>query len=205
MRWGCSRAISQARCSSALARLSGRSSRHRAMNAGAGRSQLLIQAFQASCNASSAKPGSSAQRTGIQRLLGCAIGAGKGAVSSGGSAAGMVSGRAGPGPGGVGVGQAASGPTISAVGTRRGGGGVVWGGAGGGRGGVGVEQAASVPTISAVDTRRRSVDVMGLILLEALLALGLLLAIVWWAMFCGGKGGEPEPPADDDGDRPPAP
>src|SRR6218665_1581857 len=106
------------------------------MNAGAGRSQLLIQAFHASCNASSAKPGSSAQRTGIQRLLGCAIGAGKGAVSSGGSA-------------------------------------------GGGGGGVGVEQAASVPTISAVDTRRRSVDVMGLILLEALLALVLLLAIVW--------------------------
>src|SRR6218665_471167 len=168
MRWGCSRAISQARCSSALARLSGRSSRHRAMNAGAGRSQLLIQAFQASCNASSAKPGSSAQRTGIQRLLGCAISAGKGAVSSGGSAGGRGPGRAGPG-------------------------------------GVGVAQAASVPTISAVDTRRRSVDVMGLILLEALLALVLLLAVVWWTMFCGRKGGEPEPPADDDGNRPPAP
>src|SRR6218665_12231 len=48
------------------------------------------------------------------------------------------------------------------------------------RGAVGVEQGARVPTISAVDTRRRSVDVMGLILLEALLALVLLLAIVWW-------------------------
>src|SRR6218665_1645124 len=162
------------------------------MNAGAGRSQLLIQAFQASCNASSAKPGSSAQRTGIQRLLGCAIGAGKGAVSSGGSAGGVVSGRAGAGGVGEG-GVCAGGGAVGMVSGRA------------GPGGVGVEQAASVPTISAVDTRRRSVDVMGLILLEALLALVLLLAIVWWTMFCGRKGGEPEPPADDDGNRPPAP
>ena len=35
---------------------------------------------------------------------------------------------------------------------------------------------------------------MLLILLEALLALVLLLAIVWWTMFSGRKGGEP--PAD---------
>src|SRR6218665_2828138 len=89
-----------------------------------------------------------AARRGMWGVLGWGRGGGKGVVSSGGSAAGMVSGRAGPGPGGVGV-----------------------------------EQAASVPTISAVDTRRRSVDVMGLILLEALLALVLLLAIVWWTMF----------------------
>lgn len=32
---------------------------------------------------------------------------------------------------------------------------------------------------------------MLLILLEALLALVLLLAIVWWTMFSGRKGGEP--------------
>ena len=31
---------------------------------------------------------------------------------------------------------------------------------------------------------------MGLILLEALLALVLLVAIVWWTMFSGRKGGE---------------
>src|SRR6218665_859280 len=76
--------------------------------------------------------------------------------------------RAGPGRGAWGGGRG-----VVWGGGR--GGGMVWGGAG--PGGVGVEQAASVPTISAVDTRRRSVDVMGLILLEALLALVLLLAI----------------------------
>ena len=41
---------------------------------------------------------------------------------------------------------------------------------------------------------------MLLILLEALLALVLLLAIVWWTMFAGRKGGEPpaktQAPAD---------
>lgn len=31
---------------------------------------------------------------------------------------------------------------------------------------------------------------MGLILLEALLALVLLVVIVWWTMFSGRKGGE---------------
>jgi hypothetical protein len=35
---------------------------------------------------------------------------------------------------------------------------------------------------------------MLLILLEALLALALLLAIVWWTMFCGRKRGEPPAP-----------
>lgn len=34
---------------------------------------------------------------------------------------------------------------------------------------------------------------MGLILLEALLALVLLLVIVWWTMFSGRKGGELKP------------
>lgn len=32
---------------------------------------------------------------------------------------------------------------------------------------------------------------MGLILLEALLALLVLVAIVWWTMFSGRRGGEP--------------
>lgn len=61
---------------------------------------------------------------------------------------------------------------------------------------------------------------MGLILLEALLALVLLVAIVWWTMFSGRKGGElqpppagpdatpdaaPVPPPATDSERPPAP
>jgi hypothetical protein len=133
----------------------------------------LIQAFQASCNASSAKPGSSAQRTGIQRLLGCDIGGGSGPVSPGsttvlgGGGAGMAPGREGLGAGGV-------------------------------------EQAASVPTISAVKATRRSVNFMGLILLEALLALVLLVAIVWWTMFSGRKGGELQPPPQEPLPPPPA-
>lgn len=40
---------------------------------------------------------------------------------------------------------------------------------------------------------------MGLILLEALLALVVLVAIVWWTMFSGRRGGELKAPeAQDD-------
>ena len=52
---------------------------------------------------------------------------------------------------------------------------------------------------------------MGLILLEALLALVLLVAIVWWTMFSGRKGGElrepvsPPPPGPQDADPPSGP
>mgnify|MGYP001288824936 CR=1 FL=1 len=46
---------------------------------------------------------------------------------------------------------------------------------------------------------------MGLILLEALLALVLLVAIVWWTMFSGRKGGELTAPQDKDNGSPPAP
>ncbi len=56
-------------------------------------------------------------------------------------------------------------------------------------------QAASIPTIAY--TRKRF---MLLILLEALLALAVLLFIVWWTMFSGRKKGEPprdETPGDD--------
>ncbi len=42
---------------------------------------------------------------------------------------------------------------------------------------------------------------MGLILLEALGALALLVLIVWWTMFSGRKGGEPNPPKDDNNAR----
>ncbi|WP_368353288.1 MULTISPECIES: hypothetical protein [Comamonadaceae] len=35
---------------------------------------------------------------------------------------------------------------------------------------------------------------MGLILLEALLALAVLVAIVWWTMFAGRRRGELPPP-----------
>ena len=47
---------------------------------------------------------------------------------------------------------------------------------------------------------------MGLFLLEALLALVVLVAIVWWTMFSGRKGGELKapPPADSD-KHPPSP
>lgn len=69
-----------------------------------------------------------------------------------------------------------------------------------GLGAGGVEQAASVPTISAVTTRRRGFKVMGLILLEALLALVVLVAIVWWTMFSGRKKGELP---SDDANQPP--
>lgn len=41
---------------------------------------------------------------------------------------------------------------------------------------------------------------MGLILLEALLALGLLVLIVWWTMFSGRNKGEP-PHGDDESPR----
>ena len=44
---------------------------------------------------------------------------------------------------------------------------------------------------------------MGLILLEALLALVLLVAIVWWTMFSGRKGGELRAPQPSDDDKQP--
>lgn len=63
------------------------------------------------------------------------------------------------------------------------------------------EQATRLPTMSANDARSRRDAVMGLILLEALLALVILVAIVWWTMFQGRSKGElpppDEPPSDD--------
>ena len=46
---------------------------------------------------------------------------------------------------------------------------------------------------------------MGLILLEALLALVVLVAIVWWTMFSGRKGGELQAPQHPDDDKQPPP
>ena len=43
---------------------------------------------------------------------------------------------------------------------------------------------------------------MGLILLEALLALVLLVLIVWWTMFSGRKRGELQVPPGKDSDPP---
>ncbi len=43
---------------------------------------------------------------------------------------------------------------------------------------------------------------MGLILLEALLALVVLGLIVWWTMFSGRKGGELKAPPQDRDDDP---
>ena len=89
-------------------------------NAGPGRSQLRSQAFHASCRASSANPGSSAQRTAIQRDRTCNTGGGSCAVSdrgdiaaSGGAAA--TDGEAGACCGGNGTDpHPASIPTIAA-------------------------------------------------------------------------------------------
>jgi hypothetical protein len=46
---------------------------------------------------------------------------------------------------------------------------------------------------------------MGLILLEALLALVVLVAIVWWTMFSGRRGGELKAPESEEGKDPSTP
>ncbi|WP_082493374.1 hypothetical protein [Acidovorax sp. Leaf160] len=46
---------------------------------------------------------------------------------------------------------------------------------------------------------------MGLILLEALLALVVLVAIVWWTMFSGRRRGELEMPPEREPQPPPPP
>src|SRR5450759_914115 len=74
--------MSQPRCCSGLPMLKRRTSLHSGANTGPGRSQLLIQAFQASNKASSAKPGKSAQGTAVQRALARKIGAGRTPVLS---------------------------------------------------------------------------------------------------------------------------
>jgi hypothetical protein len=71
-------------------------------------------------------------------------------------------------------------------------------------------QPARLPTIAAnshavqADGHRIKRNMfMGLILLEALLALVVLIAIVWWTMFAGRSKGELSVPADDaDQDKP---
>lgn len=45
---------------------------------------------------------------------------------------------------------------------------------------------------------------MGLILLEALLALLILVGIVWWTMFSGRTKGELPPPPSGEGEADPA-
>jgi hypothetical protein len=72
-------------------------------------------------------------------------------------------------------------------------------GAGVSRGGA-VEHAASTPRIAAGRQRLpalRNFDNMWLILLEALGALAILVAIVWWTMFSGRKKGERLPPDEE--------
>ena len=68
------------------------------------------------------------------------------------------------------------------------------------------EQAASMPTIAAIKKPTRNGRrvkkwgfCMGLILLEALLALCIFIVIVWWTMFSGRSKGElrqAQPPSD---------
>lgn len=61
-----------------------------------------------------------------------------------------------------------------------------------------VVHAANIPTIEAIVSTRKGQKFMGLILLEALLALVILVAIVWWTMFAGRPAGElPEAPDDE--------
>ena len=71
------------RCSSTVAMLKRRTSPHSGAKTGLGRAQLLSHAFHASCSLSSSNPGSSAQRTGTQRLLACVITGGNTPLSSG--------------------------------------------------------------------------------------------------------------------------
>ena len=61
--------------------------------------------------------------------------------------------------------------------------------------------ARTLPTIAAV--AHLTQEFMLLILLEALLALGLLVLIVWWTMFSGRPKGEP--PSGDEDQGPGAP
>lgn len=77
---------------------------------------------------------------------------------------------------------------------RRGAGGVSCSGA--------TEQPIRLPTIAAINpavntraNKRNGILCMALILLEALLALILFVAIVWWTMFSGRSKGE-LPPVD---------
>src|SRR5206468_6030382 len=139
-------------------------SEHSGACAGSGFSQLRIHAFHASFSASSAKPGSSDQRTGVQRLLPITRARGKGALSSNagaGDADGGAVGRPGCGT-----------TTDGAAGAE---------GAEGARSRGGAAQPASIPRMSA---RGRTRDMLW-ILLEAFAALLLLVLIVWWTMFSG--------------------
>ena len=65
--------------------------------------------------------------------------------------------------------------------------------------GLRLAQAARLPTMSAVIVQTRILLTMGLILLEALVALVLLVLIVWWTMFSGRQRGELPQRQDKDG------
>src|SRR3990167_10190992 len=145
-----------------------RISPHKGAKAGPGRSQLLIQAFQASCNGSSSNPGNSPQRAGTQRLLPCVSDAGKAPPSPGRSLAtcpGIDEGGKldeGNDAGGGGLAQEASSAAMAIIEPGR---------------------------MDRTDTTLRK-NFMTLLLLEALGALLLLVFIVWWTMFSGRKKGE---------------
>jgi hypothetical protein len=61
----------------------------------------------------------------------------------------------------------------------------------------GVLQAASKITMQTPAIGKRKRD-MGMILLEALAAGGILILIVWWTMFSGRDKGEPKKPDQPD-------
>jgi hypothetical protein len=144
--------IIQLRCSSSEAMLRRRTSPHRLANTVLGRSQFLIQAFQASFRESWGTPGNSPQSTATQRLLVGTLAVNGGLAAEAGPPCGAISGTG-------------AGSFCCLV----------------------VVHATRVPTISASEARRRRWKFMGLILLEALLALAILVAIVWWTMFSGRK------------------
>ena len=75
---------------------------------------------------------------------------------------------------------------FSSAGVSARGGGAGVAGAGGGV----LLQPASTPRIAATALQSRRGAPMVLLLLEALLALGLLVFIVWWVMFAGRRKGE---------------
>jgi hypothetical protein len=142
-----------------------RISGHSGAKAGPGRSQLLIQAFQASNKLSASKPGKSVQRTGTQRLLPCTRAPDASAAETGE-------------PGGL----AAAGTLLDP-------------GAGHAGSGVLTAQpvSQSAPPIIKSTIENREKFAMILLLLEALAALLILVFIVWWTMFSGRQGGEIKP------------
>ena len=131
----------------------------------------------ASRSSSRSQPGSSLKVTGV--INGAGAGFGGGTSTGGGTGA------------------------TTGGGTTFTGGGITMGGAGG-VGGVVVQAVSANPTTASETSKLLRVDNirndMWLLMIEAGIALFLLLFIVWWTMFSG-----PKPNDDQQADTPPAP